>query len=137
MPYISHRIESDRERGRNGSCWGPKRIARCIILDSKSSIGHRTEGRGRRVRTEGDGMERQRRSSIKVSDPLRWKKITHPSRTAVRQRSCTAVSGTEHLPSDRKTKTGVLSWGSIKIKELYELNQVTNLSVLQFCSITV
>jgi hypothetical protein len=37
------------------------------------------------------------------------KKVTHPSRTAERQRSWMAVSDTEHSPSERKIMTGVLS----------------------------
>ncbi len=45
------------------------------------------------------------KSAMKLSR----KKATHPSRTAERQTSCMAVSGTEHSPSERKIITGVLS----------------------------
>ena len=44
-----------------------------------------------------------------------WKKTTHPSLTAVEQRSWVAVSDTVHSPSDRKIMTGALSCRNIEI----------------------
>jgi len=49
-----------------------------------------------------------------------WKKVTHPSRTAVRQRSCMEASDTEHSPSDRKIMTGALGCRNVKTKELHK-----------------
>jgi len=48
------------------------------------------------------------------------RKVTHPSRTAERQRSWMEVSDTEHTPSDRKIMTGALSCRSVKTKELHK-----------------
>ena len=48
------------------------------------------------------------------------KKVTHPSRTAVRQRSWMELSDTEHSPSDRKIMTGALNRRNVKTKELHK-----------------
>jgi hypothetical protein len=48
----------------------------------------------------------------------RWMKVTHPSRTAVRQRSCIEASDIEHSPSDRKIMTGALGSRNVKTKEV-------------------